>query len=521
MLEKFVVDKGTSSLGHILASLGFSQKQQRGIVALLIRSFCFSDNYDGFIWDENSLRREKQESDVQTVKRILSEHSSIFKPWQAIKKPSDQEIIDILNHSLPMNDKALLQFLVTLTQLRLLGRYSEQGLHNHSEIQEYRAVEKEEDDDIVRSLELDQEAVWPEGPNKITNVFLHAATGIAIRARLIHLFRNLQQHSGEKVYIYYATNPRGVFPFESSLAWILAKRILSANPHLHLLGISFSKMEAVIQLALKNLTDKKINWTTIPDGISQSVQSILQYLHETFNGEILWPTVQESDYEPIYNECARLEGREEFRLYWPTGIELLQHLINILSKDYGLDPKSLIIVPHLVSGTINAAGKYCPATTSVLLKDFIQKYGNEFSQETIFAVVTDNSATSNAMRQDFETRLVFEGKLKYVLLHDAFDRKNFSPFQAYPSIAKLLYALNDANPFCDENLAILKKGKSQELMATHQSESSAATTQRSLSPVAEASSNRYAAFPKPPVKVCADSQPKEEEPIRSPSPTNG
>jgi hypothetical protein len=379
-----------NTLNRLLSSIDFTKDQQNGIAMMLIEKQCFRDD-DRF----NKLSLTRQDIDY------------------------------LLHFEFDISITDLMQLLVDLTQKYMLGTFDVTSTNNNRyEEMEYQQL------DLPRRMMVDligfnQEVNWSKELGPIEHVYVHGATELSLRARIKHMIKNIKLFGGDKINIYYGTNPRGVFPFESSIVPILYENLSKVNDNIKILDI---------ERAIKELNTKKINWTTKPDGVTQSINTVMKYC-----GDITWPKFHiNPDYNPEYYDLnSSLEGIESVAGKWPTSMELFEHILKLECEFQDFDFSGLNIIPDLGRGYVKD-GKYYIANTVILLKEFSLRY----NIKSKIMVVTDNSVSFAAARQKYETHKAFQDKMDSYVVYDSVDdsRTNFDLI--CQQVAKTFYSIN-------------------------------------------------------------------------------
>lgn len=419
------------NISTLLSLLGFSENQQYGIASILLHKKCFNPDFSKFIFDEKN--KEKQLKHMEDSKLVFDQVNNV----STLVELDDP--LKLLDFNFDLNLKQLLTFLVDITQLHLLGQFDVTSTgNNRYEEMEYLSSDHSETK-IIECLGLTGEKNWTS-ENTIKHVFVHGGTENALRARLDHAFKNIQKFGDDdKVYIYYATNPRGIFPFESSILGILTHHFISQNQCLD--KRDFGQVIQTIDNALKELNQMKVNWTTKPDGVTKSIDVIMRHMRREYSDYIVWPKfpVHKRFHPEYYNETSILEGRESIFEKWPTAIDLVECIVDEKCQLYGIHPTRIKIVPHLVKGVVKD-GKYFIANTVSTVISFRDEYKDKLSSE-LMAVVTDNSVSFAADRQNYETIKAFGKDIPYILIHDAVlkDKVNFE--LVCQQVAKTLYSM--------------------------------------------------------------------------------
>lgn len=423
-------------LTEILTTLEFTKQQQVGITQTLVYAGCFGGKFTA---------KEKQQGHLKNVQDF---EYKIPVGWSSFSgeqlSSDDSRINEILSRNFQIEPQALFQWLVSVTQLTMLGNAdSKLQTHNQLENQEFSKASQWHTT-VLNALGLTGEANWDEKNGNISEVLFNGNTQKSAAARLEHLQKNLKQFSAKKVKIYYLTNPRGLFNFEDSTAKILTNWFKIAN------NITLEKVDSLLVAINAVLSKEKDNgWNGLSwiNNLSQLKKEILTQVQNSLDdASIKWPKAPDGAYDPIYDEVAKLDGnRDSFKDSWPTAIHMLQYLIDKYAPDYQLDAKQFEIVPVLVKGRVGPNGKYSVANTFDTLKAFKERY--QATVESTLAVVADNSVTSSAQRQAYLTSSLLNGNIPFQVIHDAAKPEQINFEFVLKQLTKTLYGMKEANTF--------------------------------------------------------------------------
>jgi len=417
-----------TTLNYVLKKLDFSESARVGIVQALIYSSSLAELSEK---DENHRHFQK----ASFLQELIPSEWRAISVEDVFNDPSIAEII--LNHEFETEPSHLFDFLIGITQIRMLGEMDfAKGGHNRSELNEYEVAAKHAME-IIANLGMFIESRWNENSGKISSALVHGMTEKGVRARLEHLLRALDQHGDESIDLYYLTNPRGLFNFEDSTSIILSQWFSTA------LGVEVDAVYASIRETLKASQHSWLkNLPLLKEEIVNNLRILLQ------RGDIEWPETVDYICDSIFDEAAKLEKRESMG-NWPNATHMVKELVSqIYPEDLA---RRINVIPVNVMGHVDKSGRFCIANTIDTLEAFRDRFSDNL--KGTLAVVTDNSVSHGAIRQKYLTDRILND-IPHQTIFDSVDQSAVNIKTAFEQLAKTLYAMQEAKPFLQADNAV-------------------------------------------------------------------
>lgn len=433
-----------STMNEMLSDLGYSERKIQGIAQLLLMQD--ESGYNAF--DNFSVLMSKKEYSPQEQRWVgmvqgFMERLVILDEWSVLKKGlpiwQNSEIVNsVLETPCSLTRSELFKFLLAITQLQFFVKSAKYGnstgTTNIYELDDRKKVSFATQQ-VINKLGFCNSRFYHRDDGPIDSVFLHAATEIALRQRLV-ILKSLSEVQEGKIKVFYSTNPRGLSKTEQSTAEILASWF-SSDAKLQ------DKITSCIRAVCKDQSFKP-DWYS---NLNQLRNKILVTLKDELGLEYSeFPSAPDGEiYSPVYAHAAELEGRDPLDNKWPHIGHLLSHLAKILGINTQQVEFELLLVPGVKEGT-----RYIPAKTHEILEAFYTQVSLNEDKPLIY--ISDNSVTHSASRQDLMARLLQEKhgiKMDMITYHDGLDPEYIEVERVYKEITAELHTLFELFPLIE------------------------------------------------------------------------